>query len=72
MAFGDVGPFGIPLEPLFVAYLVLLLSQQSTLVSLTIQQSVIKALHVPADEVDNPLMQRCWRRGPPTQALAAR
>ena len=51
---------------------VLLFSQQSTQASLTIQQSVITALRVPADEVDNPLMQRWWRQGPPTQALAAR
>ena len=72
MAFGEVGLFGIPLEPLFVAYVVLLSSQQSTQASLTIQQSVITALRVPADEVDNPLMQRWWRRSPPTQPLAAR
>ena len=73
MAFGEGGPSGIPLGPnIIVAHVVLLLSQQSTRASLTIQQSVITALRVPADEVDNPLMQLWRRRGPPTQRLAAR
>ena len=73
MAFEEVGPCGIHLGPnITFDCCACSASIITTKYTGKFDKSVITALRVPADEVDNPLMQRWWRQGPPTQALAAR